>query len=107
MPYALQPDEPTGDALPRIAVETIDGAIAALSTLDAVAAVHEARKSCKRLRALLRMYRTGTGNAYRAANSEARDIAKLLSASRDEEVLPATCEKLLRKVLGDETRGAV
>lgn len=107
MPYALQPDEPTGDALPRIAVEMLDKAVAALSSPDGVTAVHETRKSCKRVRALLRMYRPGLGPCYRAANSEVRDVARLLSASRDEDVLPMTCDKLLGKLSDQETRGAV
>ena len=107
MPYALLPDEPLGDALPRIAAELAGNAIESLSIPEQESAVHEARKACKRLRALLRMFRPGIGSGYRAADTEVRDIARMLSGSRDQDVLPNTCEKLLAEQSSREARGAV
>ncbi len=107
MPYALLIDEPVGEAFPRLARDQLDEAVTALSTLDRKTAVHEARKSCKRVRSLLRMYRPGLGSLYKAADREVRDIARLLSGTRDQDVLPATCEGLLNETMKEETRGAV
>lgn len=107
MPYALLFDEPVGDSLPRIAAELTDEAVKALSIPAHESAVHEARKACKRLRAILRMFRPGLGASYRGADSEVRDIARMLSGTRDQDVLPSTCEKLIDKQSNDESRGAV
>jgi len=107
MPYALLLDERVDDALPRIGAEQVDKALKALSISDRVSAVHEARKACKRLRSLLRMFRPGLGDSFRVADSEVRDIARMLSGSRDQDVLPGVCEKLIEKQESDETRGAV
>lgn len=107
MPYALLRDEPLGDSLPRIAAELVVGAIESLSIPDRESAVHEARKACKRLRALLRMFRPGLGCDCRTADIEVRDIARMLSGTRDQDVLPSTCEKLIDKQSSDDTRGAI
>lgn len=46
-------------------------------------ALHETRKSLKRLRAFARLFRAPLGEGYEGLNTAARDAARLLSALRD------------------------
>lgn len=63
--------------------------------LDRHAAVHEARKCCKRLRGLLRLARAGLGDkVYRRENGSLRDAARRLSDVRDADALIETYDKL-------------
>ncbi len=46
-------------------------------------AIHEARKSVKKIRGALRLMRPGLGNVYRDENDAFRDIGRRLSEVRD------------------------
>lgn len=89
MPYRFELDETFADGLRRISaeqVQTIAGLLEAGK--DAAKGVHEARKSLKRLRALLRLMRAGLdGEAYTRANHQLRDTARLLSGVRDAQAM--------------------
>lgn len=94
MTFALQPGEPVGEGLRRCAVEELEDAVASLRGLagagdaDVTGVVHEARKSCKKVRALLRVAREALGKDLRKAeNAALREAAGLLSPARDIEVL--------------------
>lgn len=81
----------------RIAAEQLHLALSGFDDagLDRHAAVHEARKGCKRLRGLLRLARAGLGDdVYRAENAALRDAARRLSDLRDAEALIETYDKL-------------
>jgi CHAD domain-containing protein len=80
----------------RIAREQIDRAQAQLKGPDdPVVAVHETRKSLKRLRALLRLVRPAIGESvFQHENAHLRDIARILSSARDRQVLLETVAKL-------------
>jgi CHAD domain-containing protein len=79
----------------RIALEQIDRAQAQLREEGEEVAVHETRKSLKRLRALLRLLRPAIGeHAFRHENAQLRDIGLSLSGARDRHVLLETTEKL-------------
>jgi CHAD domain-containing protein len=86
------------DEVRRVARLETDSAIAALTTKDESVApqgVHEARKSIKRLRALLRLTRHEIGNkVYSAENEALRQIARRLSHSRDSDVMVQTLDTL-------------
>ena len=57
---------------------------------DPESGIHEARKSLKRTRALLRLVRPGLGETqFRRSNDRLRDIARMLSAARDRDVVRA------------------
>ena len=61
----------------------------------AAAAVHDARRGLKRLRALLRLARAGLGEeTFRRENAAARDAGRELSAARDAQVLAAAFDAL-------------
>lgn len=80
-------------AVRRVALAQLDFAAAGLSRGGA-RAVHEARKTCKRLRALLRLLRPQLGAAYRVENALLRDAGRALSQHRDAAVRAQTARAL-------------
>jgi CYTH domain-containing protein len=92
--YRLDPNQPLGTELRRIALGCIDDALDRLTSLDgtdadAIAtAVHETRKRCKETRGLARLI----GEAD--VNAEMRDAAKELSALRDSHALLGAIDDL-------------
>ncbi len=70
-------------------------------------AVHEARKSLKRARSMLRLLREGLGDeAYRRENTALRDAARPLSEIRDGKVLLDAFEQLLAHCPGSPAPAA-
>jgi CHAD domain-containing protein len=91
-PSAVQP---ALHSLHDAAVALLDHAIEALRRGTDEEAVHTARKSCKRVRAALRLLREGLGEReYRGDNKKVRDSARPLTAVRDAIVLRQTLGKL-------------
>lgn len=74
-------------AVRRIAQAELDKATARIDgDRDRAEAVHDVRLCCKKLRALLRLVHPAFAD-YRRENAALRDIARLLSASRDARVM--------------------
>lgn len=122
MAYRLKLDEPLEVGIRRIALEQIDritggeergseqlgkapvagkGGIGTTVAGEALALdqpafqVHETRKGLKRIRALLRLTRSGIKpDTWRQLNCELRDIGRLLSSARDNDVRRATLAAL-------------
>jgi CHAD domain-containing protein len=96
MVFRFKLAEPFEDGVRRIAREQIERAQSQLKAPeDPVVAVHETRKSLKRLRALLRLIRPALGEAaYREENTKLREIGGGLSSTRDRHVLLETLIKL-------------
>jgi hypothetical protein len=97
--FGLWPEEQPAPGLRRMALEQLDFAIELLEgesngALDEHA-VHETRKSLKRLRALIRLLagELGEEEAERE-NAALRDAGRRLAAARDAEVLVATLDDL-------------
>jgi CHAD domain-containing protein len=109
----LRPDETPAEGVKRILLERVD--YIHEQTLDPVEerekVVHNARKSCKRIRALLRLVRDDLGEAtYRRENDFYRDTSRLVAPLRDsavllevlaglEEDIPANLAEALREEL--------
>jgi CHAD domain-containing protein len=89
-------DERLGHGVHRILDEQIDQAVAELRGQTAQSRddeVHEARKRCKRLRALLRLVRDHLGTeVYRYENVAIRDASRLVAPVRDAQVLVTTLD---------------
>ncbi|HZP11131.1 MAG TPA: CHAD domain-containing protein [Nevskiaceae bacterium] len=81
-------------ALQRPALAELDDALRHLHHRPTRADVHEARKSCKRLRAWLRLLRDEIGPDAEAARILIRDAGRALSGRRDSEVAMSTLRKL-------------
>jgi CHAD domain-containing protein len=90
----IGPDEPLGDGLCRIAAGQFAAAIEALRLgADRDRGVHRARKSLKRLRALLRLAADSIGReALREENAVLRDAGRRLAPVRDGRVMIDTLD---------------
>jgi len=85
----------------RVARGRVESALRSLRSTDPAAraeSIHEARKDMKKTRAVLRLVRDDLGKeTFRSENHRYRDAARLLSASRDSEVLVETVESLIEE----------
>jgi CHAD domain-containing protein len=96
MPYRFKINEPVEKGFRRIAREQLDAALAELAAQQiAPSGVHECRKALKRLRALVRLASPALGQAKARQRAKALgEIARLLSARRDQAVMLETVAKL-------------
>lgn len=103
MGYCIRREEPVADGVRRIALEQLDKAVRSLAEPDAGRhkGVHDARKACKKLRALLRLARGALGDAaYRRENLFIRDAQRDLSAVRDTAAIIESLDKLTAHFAG-------
>jgi len=68
-------------------------------------AIHRVRMHLKKSRAALRLVRSTLGERFEAQNAALRDVGRLLSAIRDNEVLLATFDRLTRSLPEAERSG--
>ena len=96
MTYRFKLQEPIAQGVRRIGLEQIDIAAAKLGSKDDIpAAIHDARRCLKRLRALLRLVRPGLADtAYRRETERLAGMGRLLSGARDLFVMQQTLAKL-------------
>ncbi len=97
MSYRLQSNETFKIGLPRIAREQLSQALANLTdpaeNWDEM--VHDTRKRCKKLRAVVRLVRDEMGEAiYKRENIAFRDAGRELAPLRDSYVMVKTVERL-------------
>jgi len=87
MPYHFKPSETIPDAVKRIISEEIDSAVEQLENgprNQRDEAVHEARKSLKKIRGMLRLIQPEIGRGfYKRENGLLRDVGRKLSVIRD------------------------
>lgn len=81
--YRFALDAPISAEVRRIAAEEVAIALAALAAPDVDAAVHQSRRTCKRVRALLRLVRESSGALFHQENAAFRLIAARLAGARD------------------------
>jgi len=90
MSFELRIDEALPDGIHRIAkkeIEKVRACVDGSSKASRDEMVHEARKSLKKLRALVRLVRPGVGGKlYRRENFAFRDIARPLTEVRDAKI---------------------
>jgi CHAD domain-containing protein len=100
--FRLKPEMSLRKNLRRLIRKQIEGAIEDMGGSGAKSrdeVVHEARKTMKRVRAVLRLARSPIGGAkYRKANTELRDAARPLTEVRDAKILIETIDKLADQV---------
>jgi CHAD domain-containing protein len=104
MAYKFAADEAVRLAIPRCAREQLDEAVFELSegiTTDPAKAIHNARKSIKKQRSLLRLARTAIPREDRQReNAILREVARSLSDTRDADVLIASITELSERFAG-------
>jgi CHAD domain-containing protein len=103
--FRLYKSEPVPDGIRRIARGQLDQAhdeLAGSPKRKLAGAVHDTRKSFKRLRATVRLARDGIGDdTYRRENTAFRDAGRRLSGVRDASVLIETLDELEKASGGD------
>lgn len=103
MAYRLKHGESVADGVKRIAREEIGAAARLLRAkrgVDRDHAIHEVRKSIKKLRALLRLVRPQLGPLYAAENSRLREAGRKLSELRDAGALIGALDDLKKRANG-------
>lgn len=97
--YQLESNARLPDEIRRIVLEQIDGASEQLQQRqpDLHEAVHEARKSFKKIRAVLRLVRSELGSAYKVEIAFYRDLGAELSSARDVQAMVECWEKLRKR----------
>ncbi|WP_323846276.1 CHAD domain-containing protein [Microbulbifer magnicolonia] len=83
MAYRLKRKKSVADGLRDTAHREVSGALADLEELPEEEAVHELRKHCKKMRALLRLVRADIDDLYRYENAHYPTLANSLAGSRD------------------------
>ena len=97
MSYRFTLEDSVNSNVHRIALEEIESALHLLSTAplpERDHAVHEARKSVKKVRGLLRLVAGGLGKIYRQENKRCRNIGRQLSTLRDAAALLEILDQL-------------
>jgi CHAD domain-containing protein len=95
VPYHIKRSESIAEAVKRMGCEELDFAARQLSRPSRGSdGIHEARKSVKKVRALLRLVREPLGDRYRQENRDLRDIGRRLSPLRDSVALIETFDEL-------------
>lgn len=107
MAWRFEPGEGLRDAFRRVATEEIAKVRAGFTDAgnDGAKAIHEARQSFKRLRALLRLAETSLGSVFAAENRLWRDAGRQLAGSRDQTVLMETFDRVAAECLSKTPPG--
>ncbi|MCH7228721.1 CHAD domain-containing protein [Haloferula sp. A504] len=102
MSFRIHPERSTKAQVRRVALEQLDRAASELAARDRDLheSIHQVRKRCKKLRALLRLCRGVIGKRYQRENARYRDAARRLSGLRDAEALTETYDRLLDRYDG-------
>src|SRR5262249_8905352 len=106
MAFRMREGESVAEGVRRIAGEQIDAAIADICehSLADDEKIHQVRKRCKQLRALLRLVRPDLGEAYARENAYFRDAARSLSPLRDAQSVPNAYGALMPRFDGEVER---
>jgi CHAD domain-containing protein len=113
MAFHLKSNESVPEAVRRIVSEEVDAAAGQLTAGDGVnrdEAIHEARKSVKKVRAVLRLVQPELGATWRLENRRLRDIGRKLSEFRDAAAIIESLDCLkekYREELGPHTLDSI
>ena len=108
MGYRLEREESVISGIRRVIREEIESAeehLAGKKKTTRDEAIHDARKSIKKVRATLRLIRGQLGDSWKRENAHLRDIAARLSQFRDAFVIIETFDDLMQKY-GSEASAA-
>lgn len=100
VPYKIEPGEPVPAAIKRIVREQIESAARELSGRgdpDRDEAIHEARKSIKKIRGVLRLMQPELGETFRPENVRFRNLGRQLSQFRDGQAMIEVFDDLREK----------
>ncbi|MGA8025881.1 MAG: CHAD domain-containing protein [Bryobacteraceae bacterium] len=98
MAYRFKASESVPEGIKRIVLEEVDSATELLSRGNSKKrgeAIHEARKSVKKIRGVLRLVQPELGGIYSTENTRLGDLGRTLSEIRDAEAIIETFDGLL------------
>ncbi len=104
MAYHFKLGESIPEGIRRVVREEMESAAAQLSGKGAAnrdEAIHEARKSVKKIRGALRLLRPELGDTFYTENTRMRDVGRRLSEFRDAGAVLETFDALLEKYRGE------
>ncbi len=103
MAYRLKTGEPVPEGVRRIVKEEVESATGLLrkESQDRDEAIHDARKSIKKVRGVLRIIRPELGRTFREENAHFRSVGRRLSRLRDAAALLEIFDQLARKFAGE------
>ncbi len=106
--YCFRKGEALPDAVRRVLSEQLAQAVQVLSTHgeSLEEAVHEARRSIKRVRSVLRLIKPAIPNAYARENRRLRDVGRSLSELRDSHALIQTLDDLEEDRKNGQSKGS-
>jgi CHAD domain-containing protein len=108
MPYKLVLGESVAEGMRRIAIEQIEAALQELqlSENSPTIAVHRFRRRCKKIRAVIRLFRSEleSDGTFHRENGALRDTARALAHVRDADVMMKTYDKLMDLYAADVHR---
>lgn len=109
MAYCLQPRQPIDNEVRRILLEQNRRALSLLRSWEKNPRdrVHEARQAFKRIRALLRLVRSGARYVFRVENIIYRDMGRELAYARDTEAVVDALRLLEPGVAGPLARNSL
>ena len=110
MAYRLKVNEPVPEGIRRVVLEEIESATGLLgrsSKTKRDEAVHEARKSIKKIRGVLRLIRPELGHMYTEENGRFREVGRQLSQLRDAAAQLEMFDQLAEKFRGSIERGSL
>ncbi len=99
MAYRLKAGESIPEGIRRVVLEEIDSAAGQLGRKSGNRgeAIHEARKSIKKIRGALRLVQPELGRIYKRENTRLRDLGHKLSEIRDAEAIIEVFDDLVAK----------
>lgn len=97
MAFRFSHKESIDAGIARMVGEQVDRAIAEIRDpeMDRDTAVHQVRKRCKKIRAVLRLVRSGNRKLFECENARFRDLARGLSGARDAQIALETYDHLM------------
>ena len=110
MAYQLKSSESIPEGIKRIVKKEFESALDQLSGEnegDAGVAIHETRKSIKKIRAVLRLLRTEPGGAFGSQNGKLQAAGRKLSELRDAAVMLEVFDKLNHKYADELSKRTV
>lgn len=101
--WKFERGEDLEDAFRRVAADEIARVREVLTSdeVERAKAIHQSRRSFKRLRALLRLAKPSLGDAFEPADERWRDAGRLLATSRDATVLLETFDRVAKNGDGE------
>src|SRR5262249_604552 len=103
MGYRLKESERFSHGIKRIVLEQLDEALDKLkpTVKNKDDAIHDARVSVKKIRAILRLIRNSLGKTYKVEDTTYRDVGRKLSKVRDSAAMLESIDRLLEH-FGDQ-----